>query len=477
MSAPHSTMCWSTRVPSLETSHLRVSQMRWIASATSAPFSRSVRVTPSRWSPSRRGRRSTDPYRRSSPRTPGPGLRREDEVRPGDPRRCPGDGRCLLAGPPRGAAEPSPGPRDSPAGTDQRPDPDARALFAVEGLDGAVPGGHRLGPGLHHARIGIRGTGGQRGLDGRGRDVVHLHREYGQGILAGVGTPTAGDDREHRLAREHAGAAGARASGSAATTTRFVGKGIGVRFTAVASAGDDAGSRRLASAAPCAEARAVPYPVGIDAIYVSLFALDLAGNVFDWYDRYKHFDLIPHAHGGGAIAVLFAWLLPMPVRGRGPLVDRGARPPRGPGDRERQGLRVAERPRLVGRGRGPRRRELSGRSPTGRRTSGWSATRAGSPQRRSKPDDRSADGTHGRALRGPCRSAVRDGLPDHGDRTSVVQAAAARGGHRDAGRSSRCAYSWPSGSSRGRISAPSAADEWPASSSSGYSAGSSSRRR
>src|SRR6478752_3708376 len=44
-------MCWSTWVPSLETSHLRVSQIRWTASATSAPFSTSVRVTPSRWSP------------------------------------------------------------------------------------------------------------------------------------------------------------------------------------------------------------------------------------------------------------------------------------------------------------------------------------------------------------------------------------------------------------------------------------------
>ena len=92
---------------------------------------------------------------------------------------------------------------------------------------------------------------------------------------------------------------------------RFVGKGIGVRFTVVALPATMLVPAVWVGAR--ARARAVPYPVGIDAIYVSLFALDLAGNVFDWYDSYKHFDLIPHAHGGGAIAVLFAWLLPMPV--------------------------------------------------------------------------------------------------------------------------------------------------------------------
>jgi hypothetical protein len=92
---------------------------------------------------------------------------------------------------------------------------------------------------------------------------------------------------------------------------RFVGKGIGVRFTAVALP-----ATMLVPAvwvAARSRGRATPYPAGVDALYVSLFALDLAGNVFDWYDGYKHFDLIPHAHGGGAIAVLFAWLFRMPV--------------------------------------------------------------------------------------------------------------------------------------------------------------------
>jgi hypothetical protein len=92
---------------------------------------------------------------------------------------------------------------------------------------------------------------------------------------------------------------------------RFVGKGIDVRFTAVALP-----ATMLVPAvwlAARARGREHPYPAGVDALYVSLFALDLAGNVFDWYDSYLHFDLIPHAHGGGAIAVLFAWLFGMPV--------------------------------------------------------------------------------------------------------------------------------------------------------------------
>lgn len=92
---------------------------------------------------------------------------------------------------------------------------------------------------------------------------------------------------------------------------RFLGKGIGVRFTAVALP-----ATMLVPviwAAARARGRPAPYPWSVDALYVSLFALDLAGNVFDWYDGYKHFDLIPHSHGGGAIAVLFAWLFRMPV--------------------------------------------------------------------------------------------------------------------------------------------------------------------
>ena len=89
---------------------------------------------------------------------------------------------------------------------------------------------------------------------------------------------------------------------------RFVGKGIAVRFSGVALP-----ATFLVPALWWRRRRELPYPASVDTLYVSLFALDLAGNVFDWYDSYKHFDLIPHAHGGGAVAVLFAWLFRMPT--------------------------------------------------------------------------------------------------------------------------------------------------------------------
>lgn len=45
------------------------------------------------------------------------------------------------------------------------------------------------------------------------------------------------------------------------------------------------------------------YPFWTDDLWLSLFWLDMAGNSFDLYDRYTHFDLIPHFHGTGAAAV------------------------------------------------------------------------------------------------------------------------------------------------------------------------------
>jgi len=55
-----------------------------------------------------------------------------------------------------------------------------------------------------------------------------------------------------------------------------------------------------------------PYPVGTDNLYLSIFALDLAGNHFGLYDRYTYFDAIPHAHGTGAFTVATAELLGLP---------------------------------------------------------------------------------------------------------------------------------------------------------------------
>jgi hypothetical protein len=47
------------------------------------------------------------------------------------------------------------------------------------------------------------------------------------------------------------------------------------------------------------------YPVWADDLYLSIFWLDMAGNSFDLYDRYYSFDLIPHLHGTGAVALVF----------------------------------------------------------------------------------------------------------------------------------------------------------------------------
>jgi len=47
------------------------------------------------------------------------------------------------------------------------------------------------------------------------------------------------------------------------------------------------------------------YPFWLDNLYLSIFALDMAGNSFNLYDRYFYFDLMPHFHGTGAIAAVF----------------------------------------------------------------------------------------------------------------------------------------------------------------------------
>jgi len=48
------------------------------------------------------------------------------------------------------------------------------------------------------------------------------------------------------------------------------------------------------------------YPAGLDLMYLSIFALDMAGNSLNFYNRYRYFDLLPHLHGTGAFSVLVA---------------------------------------------------------------------------------------------------------------------------------------------------------------------------
>ena len=89
---------------------------------------------------------------------------------------------------------------------------------------------------------------------------------------------------------------------------RFAGKGIGPRVLMVGLPATLAvPTVWLARGGPRG-----PYPVAVDSLYLSMCALDLAGNVFDLYDRYRHFDLIPHAHGAGAVTVAAAWAFDLP---------------------------------------------------------------------------------------------------------------------------------------------------------------------
>lgn len=88
---------------------------------------------------------------------------------------------------------------------------------------------------------------------------------------------------------------------------RYRGKAIGTRGSVMIPA-----SLLFPLAQLQPERRRRPYPLGTDTLYLSLFALDLAGNHFDLYDRYRYFDAIPHAHGTGAFTVAAAELLDLP---------------------------------------------------------------------------------------------------------------------------------------------------------------------
>ncbi len=48
------------------------------------------------------------------------------------------------------------------------------------------------------------------------------------------------------------------------------------------------------------------FPVELDLVYLSIFALDMAGNSFDLYERYRYFDLVPHFHSTGAFSLVVA---------------------------------------------------------------------------------------------------------------------------------------------------------------------------
>jgi hypothetical protein len=92
-----------------------------------------------------------------------------------------------------------------------------------------------------------------------------------------------------------------------ADDSRFAGKGIGTRGLIILPLS------LVLPALYLTRRRGQPYPFWMDNLYLSIFAVDLAGNSFDLYNSYRHFDLVPHGHGTGAVTVLFAWLLRQPI--------------------------------------------------------------------------------------------------------------------------------------------------------------------
>lgn len=98
---------------------------------------------------------------------------------------------------------------------------------------------------------------------------------------------------------------------------RFAAKGIGPRAAAMVPAVS------LAVPALWLAGRRGPYPAWLDNLLLSIVALDLAGNVLDLYDRYLHFDLIPHAHGTGALTVVVAGATGLSTRRAAELATTG----------------------------------------------------------------------------------------------------------------------------------------------------------
>jgi hypothetical protein len=48
------------------------------------------------------------------------------------------------------------------------------------------------------------------------------------------------------------------------------------------------------------------FPVWYDALYLTIFVADMLGNSLNLFDTHANFDLIPHFHGSGALAVVLA---------------------------------------------------------------------------------------------------------------------------------------------------------------------------
>jgi hypothetical protein len=88
---------------------------------------------------------------------------------------------------------------------------------------------------------------------------------------------------------------------------RYADKGIGTRGLILVAAS------LLVPVLHATTRRGERYPIVTDTLNVSIFALDMAGNYLDLYDRYVLFDLIPHFHGTGAATIVLSDLLRQPL--------------------------------------------------------------------------------------------------------------------------------------------------------------------
>jgi hypothetical protein len=110
---------------------------------------------------------------------------------------------------------------------------------------------------------------------------------------------------ERRVAPEHPVLPGRGAP--APQDRRFAGKAIPLRNAIVVGG--------LSLALPALHLRRRPrprYPFWLDDLYLSIFWVDMAGNSFAPYDRYFHFDLLPHFHGTGAASVVLGEAFRLP---------------------------------------------------------------------------------------------------------------------------------------------------------------------
>jgi hypothetical protein len=88
---------------------------------------------------------------------------------------------------------------------------------------------------------------------------------------------------------------------------RYAGKGIGTRGLVLLPAS------LLVPVVWSLRGRRTRYPVWGDDLHLSIYALDMAGNYLDLYNRFTYFDAIPHAHGSGAITWVIADLFEVPA--------------------------------------------------------------------------------------------------------------------------------------------------------------------